>query len=61
MKNMKKMLPFLCVFLIGCSTDGIPEKLDGKYLKDENGNYYLVNHRFGDNVSLDSATLPNFK
>ena len=52
-----KYVIILSLLVIGCSTDGVPERLDGKLLKDENGTYYEVNHQIGDNVTLDTAVI----
>ena len=42
----------IAMFSAGCSSSGIPEKLDGKIVKDSEGNAYMVWHSFGDNVHL---------
>ena len=43
---------FILLLTVGCSTNGIPEKLDGNVLKDADGNYYIVEHKVFDIVHL---------
>lgn len=35
----------IAMFSTGCSTDGVPERLDSKIVKDSEGNSYIVKHK----------------
>ncbi len=51
--DMRKLIILaVAILLVGCSTSGIPEKLNGKVLKDSEGNTYIVTHKLFDIVHI---------
>lgn len=51
--QMKKLINLIFLALSSCARPGTPEYyLDGKYVKDEKGRIYKVEHRVGSTVIL---------